>query len=500
MRLPSLYQKVQASFSAAAMIVTTVLLVFMIIFTEFDVHWVTFLAGILLASSLSLASRASKADRAVEQHLEKAQEAQEKLAQEVRRREVAEGLLASGSARLQLVDNDLPTMVAFVDREGVYRYHNRAFRDGMRLKAEQLTGAFMRDVLGGKLYGEVAPNVRKALSGEAVHVSRPRSDGNPGAGLESWYLPTFSKKGAVEGFFEVSSVASAPVQPAAPARAPAAPPAEPTGPEQGMYVATFSEAVTGRTDASDRIIAALEKDEFALLCQTIAPLSGRPAVNHFEIFIRLLEEEDKLMPPGAFFPLAEKVGVLPRLDRWVLQHVVEWASHRAPTAAWSNDSIFFINVARATLCDPAFPAFVAKQLAAGEVPGKSLCFEISELDAAAERASLARFAAEVRKQGCLLALSGFGRENVSFDSLREFKADFLKIDGMVVLGMLRNNVYLARVASMARVAKTIGVRSVAQLVESRDIIEKLREVGVDFAQGMGIAKPIALRELESRKA
>jgi len=65
--------------------------------------------------------------------------------------------------------------------------------------------------------------------------------------------------------------------------------------------------------------------------------------------------------------------------------------------------------------------------------------------------------------------------------------------------MLRNNVYLARIAAMTRVAKTIGVRSVAQLVETRDIIEKLREVGVDFAQGMGISKPIPLRELESRK-
>jgi len=493
MRIPSPYQKVRSVFSAVALIVTTILLVFMIVFTEFDIHWVTFLAGILMASTLSLASRVARSDRAVEQQSAKLQEMQEKLTEEARRREAAETLLAGSNARLQLMDADLPTMVAFVDREGVYRYHNRAFREGMHLKAEQLNGVFMRDVLGGKLYGEVAASVRKALAGEGVRFTRQRPEGGPGETQDVWYLPTFSKKGAVEGFFEIASAASAARQ----ADASAAPAA---GAEQGMYVATFSEAVTGRTDASSRIIAALEKDEFALLCQTIAPLSGRPAVNHFEIFIRLLEEEDKLMPPGAFFPLAEKVGVLPRLDRWVVQHVVEWASRRAPTAAWSQDSIFFVNVARATLCDPAFPEFVDKQLRASDVPGKNLCFEISELDAAAERGHLARFAADVRRLGCLLALSGFGRETVSFDSLREFKADFLKIDGMVVLGMLRNNVYLARVAAMARVAKTIGIRSVAQLVESRDIIEKLREVGVDFAQGMGIARPIALRELESRKA
>jgi len=499
MRFPSIYKKVRSVFSAVALIVTTTLLVFMIVFTEFDVHWVTFLSGILVAASLSLASRATKADRAVEQHVAQVHEMQEKLAQEVKRREAAEGLMSGSSARLQFIDNDLPTMVAFVDRDGIYRYHNRAFREGMRLKAEQLTGAFMRDVLGGKVYGEVAAQVRKALSGEAVRFLRAST------GSEVTYVPIFTKKGVVEGFFEVASVAPEPGRPVpaaqtAAAAAPAAQSAEDAEADQGLYVETFSEAVTGRADASDRIIAALEKDEFALLCQTIAPLATRTGINHFEIFVRLLEEEDKLMPPGAFFPLAEKFGLLPRLDRWVVEHVLEWASHRAPTTAWSRDSIFFINVARATLCDPAFPEFVANQLRARDVPGKNLCFEVSDLDAAAERVHLVRFAAEIRRHGCLLALSGFGRENIAFDGLREFKADFLKIDGMVVLGLLRNNVYLARVAAMARVAKTIGIRSVAQLVESRDIIEKLREVGVDFAQGMGIAKPINLRELESRKA
>src|SRR6267142_2657908 len=495
MHLPSLYQSFRSVFDAVALIVTAILLVGMIVFTEFDVHWVTFLAGILMAATLSLASRAARAGRAAEVQTAKVQEIQEKLTQETKRREAAEGLLAGSNARLQLVDNDLPTMVAFVDREGVYRYHNRAFREGMRLKSEQLTGAIMRDVLGGKLYGEVAANVRKALSGEVVRFSR--------ASQEVWYLPTFTKKGAVDGFFEIASAASGQVLAAdAGAGSREAAIAEPShrdGPEQGLYVETFSEAVTGRTDASDRIVAALEKDEFALLCQTIAPLAAKPTVNHFEILIRLLEEEDQLMPPGAFFPVAEKFGLLPRLDRWVVRHVVEWASRRTPTATWSRDSIFFINVARATLCDPAFPEFIDKQLRASEVPGKNLCFEISELDAAAERANLARFAADIRRHGCLLALSGFGRENVSFDSLREFKADFVKIDGMVVLGLLRNNVYLARVAAMARVARAIGIRTVAQLVETRDIIEKLREVGVDFAQGIGIANPIPLRELESRK-
>ena len=495
MRLPSLFQQLQAALSAAAVVLTSGLIVFMIVFTEFDLHWVTFLSGVLIASSLALASRATRADRALRKYTASLQEVQDRLSSEVKRREALEQSLAAGAARMQLLDNDLPVMVAFVDRNGVYRYHNRAFRDALQVKAEQLAGVFMRDVLGGKGYSEIAANVRKALSGEAVHFSRTRADGATGA--EVWYLPTFTKKGAVEGFFEIATGASA-----AGASVGDVPEAgEPIDTGQDLYVETFSETVTGRTDAAGRIVAAIEKDEFSLLCQTIAPLAPRtPAVSHFEIFVRLLEEEDNLIPPGAFFPLAEKFGLLPRLDRWVLQHVVEWVSHRAPTASWSPDSIFFINVARATLCDPMFPEFVATQLDACEVAGKNLCFEISELDATAERASLTRFAADIRKKRCLLALSGFGRESVSFDVLREIKADFVKIDGMVVLGMLRNNVYLARVASIARVARAVGIRSVAELVESREIIEKLREVGVDFAQGIGIAHPVGLRELETRKS
>jgi PAS domain S-box-containing protein len=509
MRLSTLFGSVRPLFSALSVVATAAVLVFTIVFTEFNLHWVTFLSGILIAAALSLASRATKADRTAERHAAKLESMQDTLAQEVKRRETAEAHMAAGGARLRLIDNELPTMIAFVDREGIYRYHNRAFREEMRLKAEQLNGVSMRDALGGKLYSEVAAHVRNALAGESIRFVRSRlgPDGMS-TDLDVRYLPSFTQRGAVDGFFEVLS--AGPGRPRdvvqansldSPPTAPVVPLGQAGGPEQIMYVETFSEQVTGRTDASDRIVAAIEKDEFTLLCQLIAPLAARrAAANNFEIFVRLLEEEDNLMPPGAFFPLAEKFGLLPRLDRWVVRHVIEWASHRAPTADWSVDSTFFINVAKATVGDAAFPEFVEKQLTDYGVRGTTLCFEVTELDAASERANLARFATEIRRRGCLLALSGFGRERVSFDILRDFKADFVKIDGTVILGMLRNKVYFARVASIARVAKTIGMRSVAELVESPDIVEKLREVGVDFAQGIGVAKPTPLRELETRRA
>jgi EAL domain-containing protein (putative c-di-GMP-specific phosphodiesterase class I)/PAS domain-containing protein len=511
MDVSALFQRVRFFLAALSVVATTALLVFTIIFTDYDLHWVTFLSGVLVASALSLASRATKADRTAVRDSESLRAVQEKLAEEAKRREAAEGLLAAGNARLQLLDNELPTMVAFVDREGLYRYHNRAFREGMRLKAEQLDGVSMRDVLGGKQYGEAAANMRRALAGESVRFarSRPWDDGLSDK-LEVRYLPSFKKNGVVEGFFEVLSNSPPPSRSGDSVQASAADPALPAPvvplgpgprPEQLMYVDAFSENVTDRTDAAGRIVAAIEKSEFALLCQVIAPLAARAsAVNHFEIFVRLMEEEDSLMPPGAFFPLAEKFGLLPRLDRWVVQHVIEWTSNRAPTAMWSGQSTFFINVARATICDTGFPDFVEKQLSACGVPGGTLCFEVTELDAASDRAAMARFAADIKRQGCLLALSGFGRESVSFDVLRDLKADFVKIDGSVILGLLRNRVYFARLVGIARVAKAIGVRSVAQLVESPDILKNLREMGIDFAQGIGIGTPMPLSDLESRKA
>lgn len=509
MRMLALFRRVGALLSALAVIVTAALLVLMIVFTEFDHQWATFLSGILIAASLALASRATKADWAAEHHSAQLVSIQGKLAQEIQRREAAEAQLAADNARLRLIDDELPTMIAFVDREGIYRYHNRAFREAMHLKAEQVNGAFMRDVLGGKLYSEAAAQVRKALSGESVRFARSRQ-GPDGLSkdLEVQYLPSFTKKGAVDGFFEVQSAGPGRprdiAQASAAAPAPAAPigPREPgSGPEQSLYVETFSEQVTGWSDAPDRIVAAIEKDEFALLCQVIAPLAAGPsAPNNFEIFVRLMEEEESLMPPGAFFPLAEKFGLLPRLDRWVVQKVVEWVSNRAPTPSWSVDSIFFLNLASATIGDAAFPEFVGKQLSAYHVPGATLCFEVTELVSSAQHANLTRFAARIKPLGCLLALSGFGKESVSFDLLRDFKADFVKIDGTVVLGMLRNKVHLARMTAIARVAKAIGVRTVAELVESPESVETLRKVGIDYAQGNGIATPVPLRELESRKA
>jgi len=192
-------------------------------------------------------------------------------------------------------------------------------------------------------------------------------------------VPVFTKKGAVEGFFEVSSGASGPVPPVDAdagfaSHAPESPPG--MGGAKASTSRPSPRRSPARKDAADRIVPPWRR--------TSSPCSARPSrrcpARAGREPLRGIRPaarggKNKLMPPGAFLPARERFGLLPRLDRWVIQHIIGWASHRAPTAAWSPDSIFFVNVARATLCDPAFPEFVQKQLRAGDVPGKSLCFE-----------------------------------------------------------------------------------------------------------------------------
>jgi EAL domain-containing protein (putative c-di-GMP-specific phosphodiesterase class I) len=102
---------------------------------------------------------------------------------------------------------------------------------------------------------------------------------------------------------------------------------------------------------------------------------------------------------------------------------------------------------------------------------------------------VAEFSRQVRQCGCRVALSGFGRDRVLFDLIRGFQVEFLKIDGSIILGILQDPLKLAKVIAINRVAKMIGVKTIAEMVESEETIASLREIGIDFAQGFGISRP-----------
>lgn len=273
----------------------------------------------------------------------------------------------------------------------------------------------------------------------------------------------------------------------------------PSAPEttvQDMFVQSLSEQMVGPNDAINRILSAIEHNEFRLYCQRIAPLPASPAQDsHYEVLIRLIEEEEGMMPPGAFFPLVEKYGLMPQLDRWVVQHVIEWLSARRAPAPLQSGSTFFVNLAAASLRDREFPKFVSDQLRRHKLSARELCFEISETDLSLMHDEVVFFAKEIRNYGCMVAICDFGRDGVSFGHLHKIRVDFLKIDGNIILDILRDPADLAQVVAIARVARTISIKTIAELVESDACVAKLREIGVDYAQGFGVSLPSPLDDI-----
>jgi EAL domain-containing protein (putative c-di-GMP-specific phosphodiesterase class I) len=256
-----------------------------------------------------------------------------------------------------------------------------------------------------------------------------------------------------------------------------------------MYANSLAEQAIGQRNV-DQIKAAIEKGAFRLFCQLISPLTeGSGEGEHYEILVRLIEEEEKLVPPGEFFPLAEKYGLMLHLDRWVLQHVIEWASRHTSTDEKRKTSMFFINVSDATIGDPGFPEFLQLTLQEHGLPGEALCFEIPNSELALKASVVAEFARQVGQRGCRVAISGFGRDKILFDLIRGFRVDFFKIDGSIVFNALRDPAHLAKITAINQVAKKIGVKTVAELVENEETIAKLRDIGVDYAQGFAISRP-----------
>lgn len=246
-------------------------------------------------------------------------------------------------------------------------------------------------------------------------------------------------------------------------------------------------------NSAARLIQAIEQGKFHLYCQNIiSTKSDSNPCAHYEILIRMVEEENNLIPPGAFLSFVEKYNLMPRLDRWVVSNIIKWLC----TNKIDSNITFCINLAKDTLSDLQFIDFVEKQLQESNVPAQTLCFEIEELDAKSNLVDNAIFAQKIREIGCKVSLSSFNHDQASFNLLKTIKIDFLKIEGSLVCNMLNDPADLVKVREINRIAHLMKIQTIAESVELFEIVEKLHEIGVDFAQGFGIAQPQPLRELE----
>ncbi|MDE2387792.1 MAG: EAL domain-containing protein, partial [Betaproteobacteria bacterium] len=243
---------------------------------------------------------------------------------------------------------------------------------------------------------------------------------------------------------------------------------------------------------ANRIAQAIEGGEFNLYCQKIIPIKSSDSSSHYEILIRMHEEENNLMPPGSFLPLVDQFKMMPKLDRWIINHIIHWLSSHPKT-----NSIFYLNVAKDSLSDQGLPSFIHDLLKRTGALAANLCFEIELSDAEANIADTTAFTKKIRELGCLVSLCSFTEAPESLSLLDKMKVDYLKIDGSIVCNILRDEDDLARINSIQEFATKAGTQTIAEMVETDDITEKLREIGVDYAQGFGIAKPHPFNDLES---
>jgi PAS domain S-box-containing protein len=450
--------------------------------TTFDRKWIVFLAGVLAAAAVAFISRFANSRWTIARRTAQLNVTRAKLATETRLRAHAEEALGRVRNNVDLVDRALPAMLAYVDGERRVRYHNHAYTRWVGLEDKSIDGQRVEDIVGPAAYGEIEKHLLDALQGRDVRYERTQTMRNgKTCRLHVQYLPHYAETGKVAGVFAIlTDITRADDLVSAPAAA-----------DPGVAAPQAGEKAVD--DVGARLISALEHDEFSLYCQAIAHLGpGAPEALFCEVLLRMNEEEEKQLPPGAFLPLAEELGLLHEIDRWVVRHVVDFAA----AASRRRDAVYFVNLAAPTILDPGFAQFVRECLAACRVPDHTLCFELPEADVLANPAAYREFIGALDGTGCRFAVSGFGCNPIFLRLFKQLRVDFLKLDGGIVLNMLRSPDGLAKVKAINQAAHAAGMRTVAQCVESHDTREALERIDTDFAQGFGIAKPRPMNALD----
>ncbi|HYW04145.1 MAG TPA: EAL domain-containing protein [Gammaproteobacteria bacterium] len=245
-----------------------------------------------------------------------------------------------------------------------------------------------------------------------------------------------------------------------------------------------------------RLRQALEEDRFELHWQWIAPLQEADAGgHHYELLVRMLGDDGALVQPDEFLPAAERYNLAPELDRWVVDHALDWLG-RNP-AHLEELGLCAINLSGQSLGDHDFLAFLQQRLREGRVPPRKICLEITETAAIGDLYTAVRFMDALRTLGVRFALDDFGSGLSSFAYLRSLPVDYLKIDGVFVKDIADDPIDLAVVKSINEIGKVMGKRTIAEFAENENILRRLREIGVDYAQGYGVGMPRPLHELSA---
>jgi diguanylate cyclase (GGDEF)-like protein/PAS domain S-box-containing protein len=236
-----------------------------------------------------------------------------------------------------------------------------------------------------------------------------------------------------------------------------------------------------------RINNALEENRFELFRQTIQPLQVDEPGAHYEILLRMRDENGGLISPGLFIEAAERYGITPGIDRWVIRSAFRWLVSEADER--ERLALCSINLSGQSLGDEKFLPFVIDQFQMSGLDATKICFEITETAAIASYSKANRFINALKELGCKFALDDFGTGLSSFGYLKHFPVDFLKIDGSFVKEILHDPIDREMVRSINEIGHLTGKKTIAEFAENEEIITMLRGMGVDYAQGYGVSEP-----------
>jgi diguanylate cyclase (GGDEF)-like protein len=256
-------------------------------------------------------------------------------------------------------------------------------------------------------------------------------------------------------------------------------------------------AVESISDITDEI----DDEQFMLYCQPIVPLSSAVVqVQHYEILLRKVDLDGKIILPTTFIPSAERYHLMPNIDRWVIKNVFVAYQKLLEINAEKCNYIFSINLSGTSLGDKSLLSFIQDMFIKYSIPPQSICFEITETAAIVNLKNTILLFSALRKLGCSFALDDFGSGMSSFTYLKNFDVDYLKIDGTFVKEMHINKIDHAMVRSIHSVAEAMNIKTVAEFVENEEILSELKSIGVHYGQGLYLGAPVTVKGLIERYA
>lgn len=243
-----------------------------------------------------------------------------------------------------------------------------------------------------------------------------------------------------------------------------------------------------------RINRALDMNTLKLRCQKIAPATENgTSLAHYEILLTVVDEKGEHLPPADFIRAAEEYSRMGAVDRWVIETVLRWMTQNRQHL--HNFGGFSINLSGHSMNDDSFMDFMFENLVRYEVPRDKLIFEVTETTAVANLEDAADFINEMRNIGCRFSLDDFGAGQSSYAYLKKLPVDFIKIDGAFVKNIASDDVDYALVKSITEMGHFLNKKIIAEYVSDGEIMEVVKDIGVDYVQGYHLGKPCFIEEL-----